>query len=292
MLIDQAQSFAAAQVNATLTLRNWYIGRMVDVAVLHEDRAGYDQGVVASLGRQVSWTHFKILLPVSSPEARAFYVKETIERRLGVRDLRQAIERKAFERREIADSQIPEGSAVPLDAFRDPTLLDMLGLADTFLERDLEAALRRDMESFLLEAARGWAFVERQKRMTFDGDDYYLDLLFYSRPRRRLIAVELKVGKFKPSYQWQMNFYLKGLDRHERQSDENPPIGLILCTSASREQIELLQLHKDEIVVAEYWTALPPKAELESKIKEIYREARQRIARRQVMAGKNEDYEY
>ena len=324
-LIDQAQSFAAAQVNATLTLRNWYIGRMIDVAVLHEDRAGHDQEVVASLGRQltarygrgferanlyrmvqfsqvfpdvelvaslgrqVSWTHFKTLLPVSSPEARAFYVKETIERRLGVRDLRRAIERKAFERREIADSQIPDGSAVPLDAFRDPMLLDMLGLADTFLERDLEAALRRDLESFLLEVGRGWAFVERQKRMTFDGDDYYLDLLFYSRPLRRLIAVELKVGKFKPSYQGQMNFYLKWLDRHERQSDENPPIGLILCTEASRDQIELLEMHKDGIVVAEYWTALPPKAELEAKIREIYREAQERLARRQLAAGGDDD---
>ena len=178
-LIDQAQSFAAVQVNATLTLRNWYIGRMIDVAVLREGRAGHDQelvaslaqqltarygrgydrtnlyrmvrfsqqftdpGLVASLAQQVSWTHFRELLPLATDDARAFYVKETIERRLGVRDLRRAIERKAFERREIADSQIPEGSAVPLDAFRDPMLLDMLGLADTFLERDLEAALRR-----------------------------------------------------------------------------------------------------------------------------------------------------
>lgn len=230
-LIDQAQSFAAAQVNATLTLRNWYIGRMIDVAVLHEDRAGHDQELVASLAQQVSWTHFRELLPLTTDDARTFYVKETIER-------------KAFERREIADSQIPEGSAVPLDAFRDPMLLDMLGLADTFLERDLEAALRRDMESFLLEVGRGWAFVARQKRMTFDGGDYYLDLLFYSRPLRRLIAVELKVGKFKPSYQGQMNFYLNWLDRHERQTDENPPIGLILCTEASRDQIELMEMHR------------------------------------------------
>ena len=324
-LIDQAQAFAAAQVNATLTLRNWYIGRMIDVAVLREGRAGHDQELVASLGRQltarygrgferanlyrmvqfsqafpdvelvaslgqqVSWTHFKALLPVPSSEARAFYVKETIDRRLSVRELRHAIERKAFERREIADSQIHEGSAVPLDASRDPMLLDMLGLADTFLERDLEAALRHDMEAFLLEVGRGWAFVERQKRMTFDGDDYYLDLLFYSRPLRRLIAVELKVGKFKPSYQGQMNFYLKWLDRHERQPDENPPIGLILCTEASRDQIELLELHKDGIVVAEYWTTLPPKAELQARIQAVYREAQERIARRQLTAAAEED---
>ncbi|WP_370893997.1 PDDEXK nuclease domain-containing protein [Janibacter sp. GXQ6167] len=258
-LIEQAQAFAATQVDATLTLRNWYIGRMIDVAVLREGRAGHDQKLVASLAQQltsrygrgydrtnlyrmvrfsqqftepelvaslaqqVSWTHFRELLPLATDDARAFYGREIIERHFSVRELRYAISRKAFERREIADSQIPEGSAVPLDAFRDPMLLDMLGLADTYLERDLESALVHDMEAFLLEVGRGWAFVERQKRMTFDGDDYHLDLLFYSRPLRRLIAVELKVGKFKPSYQGQMNFYLKWLDRHERQADENPP---------------------------------------------------------------------
>lgn len=324
-LIDQAQAFAAAQANATLTLRNWYIGRLIDVAVLREGRAGHDQELVASLAQQltsrygrgydrtnlyrmvrfsqqftdpervaslaqhVSWTHFRELLPLGSGEARIFYVQETIDRRLSVRELRHAISRKAFERREIADSQIPEGSGTPLDAFRDPMLLDMLGLADTFLERDLEAALRHDMEAFLLEAGRGWAFVERQKHMTFDGDDYFLDLLFYSRPLHRLIAVELKVGKFKPSYQGQMNFYLKWLDRYERQADENPPIGLILCTEASRDQIELLELHKDGIVVAEYWTTLPPKAELQARIAQIYREAQERIARRQLTAPEASD---
>ena len=288
-LIDQAQAFAAAQVNATLTLRNWYIGRLIDVAVLREGRAGHDQELVASLAQHFSWTHFRELLPLATDDARAFYVKEIIDRHLSVRELRHAISRKAFERREIADSHIPEGSAVPLDTFRDPMLLDMLGLADTFLERDLEAALRHDMEAFLLEVGRGWAFVERQKRMTFDGDDYYLDLLFYSRPLRRLIAVELKVGKFKPSYQGQMNFHLKWLDRHERQEDENPPIGLILCTEASRDQIELLELHKDGIVVAEYWTTLPPKAELQARIQAVYREAQERIARRQLTEAAEED---
>lgn len=324
-LIDQTQAFAAAQVNAALTLRNWYIGRMIDVEVLKEGRAGYDQEIVATLSPQLtkrfgrgfnqsslyrmikfsqtfpdieivatlspklSWSHFREIVALPHADARSFYATEAAARNLSVRDLRYAVSRKAFERREIADSQIPEGSAVPLDAFRDPVLLDMLGLAGTFLERDLEAALRHDMEAFLLEVGRGWAFVERQKRMTFDGDDYYLDLLFYSRPLRRLIAVELKVGKFKPSYQGQMNFYLKWLDRHERQTDENPPIGLILCTTASRDQIELLELHKDGIVVAEYWTTLPPKAELQARIQAIYREAQERIARRQLTAADEED---
>ncbi|MFT4296678.1 MAG: PDDEXK nuclease domain-containing protein [Micropruina sp.] len=209
-------------------------------------------------------------------------------RNLSVRELRRAIERKSFERREIADSQIPEGSAVPLDTFRDPMLLDMLGLHDSFREGELEEAIVRALEPVLLEVGQGWAFIERQKRISFDGDDYHLDLLFFSRPLRRLIAVELKIGKFKPSYEGQMNFYLKWLNRFERQADENPPIGLILCTEASREQIELLEMHKDGIVVAEYWTALPPKAELEAKIRKIYREARERIARRQIMPAVDE----
>jgi len=222
-LIDQAQAFAAKQLDATLTLRTWYIGRIIDVAVLREGRAGQDQELVALLEQQVSRTHFKALLPLANAEARAFYEKETIDRRLSVRELQHAIERKAFERGEIADSQIPEGSGVPLDAFRAPMLLDMLVLANTYLERDIESALVHDMKAFLLEVGRGWAFVERQKRMAFDGDDYYLDLLFYSRPLRRLIAVELKVGKFKPSCQGQMNFYVKWLDRHECQPDENVP---------------------------------------------------------------------
>lgn len=138
------------------------------------------------------------------------------------------------------------------------------------------------MESFLLEVGNGWAFVARQKRMTVDNDDFYLDLLFYSRPLSRLIAVELKVGRFKPSYKGQMDFYLKWLNRYERREGEETPIGLILCTETSREQIELLEIHKDGIVVAEYWTALPPKAELEARIQEIYQAASERVARRAI----------
>ncbi len=125
--------------------------------------------------------------------------------------------------------------------------------------------------------------------MTFDGDDYCLDLLFYSRPLKRLIAVESKIGKFKPSYNGQMDFYLKWLNRNERQPGEEPPIGLILCTEANREQIELLEMRKNGIVVAEYRTALPPKAELEAKIREIYREAQERIARRQISTVTEQD---
>ena len=121
--------------------------------------------------------------------------------------------------------------------------------------------------------------------MIIDDDDYHLDLLFFSRPLRRLVAVELKIGKFKAAYEGQMKLYLKWLDRYERQEGERSPIGLILCTEASREQVELLEMHKDGIVVAEYWTALPPKAELQARIQQIYRAASERVARREIEAS-------
>lgn len=252
--------------------------------MLGSERAAYGEQIVVSLGRQLSWTHFRALLPLKTPEARAFYVQEAVGQGLSVRGLRHLIARKAFERREIANAQLVGETAVPRDVFRDPYLLDFLGLEDTFLERDLETAIIRDMEAFLLEAGNGFAFVERQKRMIIDDDDYHLDLLFFSRPLRRLVAIELKIGKFKAAYEGQMKLYLKWLDRYERREGEESPIGLILCTEASREQVELLEMHKDGIVVAEYWTALPPKAELQARIQQIYQAASERVARREIAA--------
>ena len=226
-----------------------------------------------SLGQQLSWTHFKALLPVRTDEARQFYIDQAVAARLSVRGLRELIGRQGFERKEIANAQTPGSAMIPADSFRDPYLLDFLGLHGAYNERDLEDAIVHDLQEFLLEVGNGWAFVARQKRMVIDNDDFYLDLLFYSRPLRRLIAVELKVGRFKPAYEGQMKLYLKWLDRYERREDEEAPIGLILCTEASREQVEMLEMHKDGIVVAEYWTALPPKPELEARIRAIYRAA-------------------
>lgn len=324
-VIEEGQAAAARQANLALTLTFWRLGRLVGEEVLGSERAAYgeqivvslgrqlverygrsyeekilrrmiqfaeqfpDEQIVVSLGRQLSWTHFRALLPLKSPEARAFYVQEAMAQGLSVRGLRHLISRKAFERREIANAQVVGGTGVPRDVFRDPYLLDFLGLEDTFLERDLEAAIVRDMEAFLLEAGNGFAFVERQKRMIIDDDDYHLDLLFFSRPLRRLVAVELKIGKFKAAYEGQMKLYLKWLDRYERREGEEPPIGLILCTETGREQIELLEMHKDGIVVAEYWTALPPKAELQARIQQIYQAATERVARREIEATSGQE---
>ena len=234
----------------------------------------------------MSWSHFLVLIPLKTSEARLFYAQQAAASNLGVRDLRNLISRKTFERTAIADTQLAQHSPVPHGIFKDPYLFDFLGLKNYYLESDLETAILRELESFILEFGKGFAFVERQKRMIIDGEDFYLDLLFYHRILKRLVAVELKLGKFQARDKGQMELYLKWLDRHERQEGENTPVGLILCAAGSREQVELLEMHKDGIVVAEYWTELPPKKEQEQKIHTLLAEARERLAQRQFRLSK------
>lgn len=234
-----------------------------------------DFEIVATLSRQLSWSHFLVLIPLKSQEAKLFYAKLSQENNFGVRELRQQIGRKAFERTELANIQTVNTEL--FSAFKDPYLLDFLGLKNTFLEKDLEAAILQELENFILELGKGFAFVERQKRMIIDGEDFHLDLLFFHRKLKRLIAIELKLGKFEAAHKGQMELYLRWLHKYEKQEDENPPVGLILCAESSREQVELLEMHQDGIVVAEYWTDLPPKKQLEQKIHSLLIEARERL---------------
>ena len=164
--------------------------------------------------------------------------------------------------------------------FRDPYLLDFLGLHDGYSERDLENAIIREMEAFLLELGTGFSFVARQKRMTIDNEDFYLDLLFYHRDLRRLVAIELKLEKFTAAYKGQMELYLRWLDRYERRAGEEPPIGLILCSKKSHEQIELLQLGQGDIRVAEYFTQQLSPPRLEQELHNAIRRARAQLAQR------------
>jgi predicted nuclease of restriction endonuclease-like (RecB) superfamily len=255
--------------------------------------------IVATLSRQLSWSHVVALLPLKTDDARQFYAHKAADERWSVRELRRHIDRKAFERTLLASSQSrplaaiqvpPAGQALtPGTVFKDPYFLDMLGLRQGHDEADLEAAILRQLEAFILELGRGFAFVERQKRMVIDGEDFYLDLLFFHRRLRRLVAIELKLGRFKAAHKGQLELYLKWLDKHERQAGEEAPIGLILCAESSREQVELLQMHKDGITVAEYWTELPPKAELEQRLHDALIEARERMARRGLLLGGDGD---
>ncbi len=204
-----------------------------------------------------------------------------------VRELRKQISRKAFERTEIANSQVINSKNHSFNTFKDPYLLDFLELKSGYLENDLEKAILFDLEQFILELGKGFTFVERQKRMIIDGDDFYLDLLFYHRKLRRLVAIELKIGKFKASHKGQMELYLKWLDKYEKQKGEEKPIGLILCAESSHEQIELLEMHKNGIMVAEYWTDLPPKDELERRLHKSLIEAKERIERNRLQIEDN-----
>jgi predicted nuclease of restriction endonuclease-like (RecB) superfamily len=161
--------------------------------------------------------------------------------------------------------------------FRDPYLLSFLGLKDTYAEKDLEAAILREMEAFILELGVGFAFLERQKRITVDGDDYYLDLLFFHRRLRRLVAIELKLGDFRPGDKGQMELYLRWLDEYERRQDEEAPIGLILCAGRKQESVRLLDLEASGIRVASYWTEALPREQLERKLHQAVRLARERL---------------
>jgi predicted nuclease of restriction endonuclease-like (RecB) superfamily len=191
---------------------------------------------------------------------------------------RTALSRQPEELAQIEIKALRERDKLTPDlVFRDPYFLDFLGLKDVYAERDLETAILREMESFILELGAGFAFLERQKRMTVDGIDYYLDLLFFHRELHRLIAIELKIGEFQPGDKGQMELYLRWLDRHERKDSEAAPIGLILCAGKRQETIELLDLGSSGIKVSSYWTAALPKAALESKLHEAMRRAQLRL---------------
>jgi predicted nuclease of restriction endonuclease-like (RecB) superfamily len=246
-----------------------------------------DAHIVAPLVRQLSWTHFLILIPLKTQEARLFYAEQASQGRWGKRELTRQIERKAFERTEIANTKLALSHIPDLKGtFKDPYFLDFLGLQNSYLEHDLEQALIRELEQFILELGKGFAFVERQKRMIIDGEDFYLDLLFYHRRLKRLVAVELKIDRFKAAHKGQMELYLNWLDKYERQQGEAAPIGLILCAHAGTEQVELMNLQKDNIMVAEYWTELPPKALLENKLHTALIEIKARLASRKQLEGR------
>jgi len=248
-----------------------------------------DFKIVSSLLRQLSWTHFLALIYLDDPLKRDFYAEMCRVERWSTRTLAQKIQSMLFERTalsrkpaklaELELKQLREEDRLTPDlVFRDPYLLDFLGLKDTYAEKDVEAAILREMEAFILELGVGFAFLERQKRITVDGDDYYLDLLFYHRRLNRLVAIDLKLGDFKPADKGQMELYLKWLGKHERRQGEEPPIGLILCAGKKDETVRLLDLEKSGIRVASYWTEALPQKELQRKLHEAVRLARERLA--------------
>ena len=251
-----------------------------------------DKQIVQTLSAQLGWSHFLEIIYLKEPLQRDFYAEMCRVERWSVRTLRARIggmlyERTALSRkpekliRQELDALRDEDRLTPDLVFRDPYLLDFLGLADTYSERDVEAAILRELERFLLELGTDFSFIARQKRITVDQEDYYLDLLFYHRGLRRLVAIDLKLERFKAADKGQMELYLRWLERHERRPGEESPVGLILCAGKSAEHVKLLELEKSGIRVAEYLTEHLPRPLLEKKLHEAVRAARAQLALRE-----------
>lgn len=247
-----------------------------------------DEAILSAARRELSWTHIKALIYIDDPLKREFYLELSRLERWSSRQLQERMNSMLFERSAISRkpaeairhdlAQLRQEQRVQPDVLlKDPYVLDFLGLNDHYLEKDLEDAILREMEQFLLELGAGFTFVARQKRLQIDNDDFYIDLLFYNRKLKRLVAVELKLGAFKAEHKSQMELYLRWLAKHEQERDELPPLGIILCAGKKQEQIELLELDKSGIHVAEYLTVLPSRETLQAKLHQSIETARLRL---------------
>jgi len=247
-----------------------------------------DSQIVSALQRQLTWTHIKFILYIDDDLKREFYIEMCKLERWSTRVLENRINSMLYERTAI--SRKPEETIkhdlellkneqrlTPDLVFRDPYFLDFLGLRDKYSEKDLEAAIIVELQNFIIEFGSDFAFMDRQKRISVDNEDYYLDLLFYHRRLKCLIAIDLKLGKFQAAHKGQMELYLRWLDKNMKIEGENTPIGLILCAGKSKEHIELLQLENSNIKIADYLTQLPEKQLFEQKLRNAIDIAKQRL---------------
>lgn len=247
-----------------------------------------DEKIVVSLIRQLSWTHILAVIPIEDQLKRDFYIEMCKLEKWSVRTFRERIQSMLYERTAISkkpeltiqhDLELlkNEQKINPDLVFRDPYFLDFLGLSDTYSERDLETSIIAELQRFIIELGSDFAFMARQKRISIDNRDYYIDLLFYHRRLKCLIAIDLKIGEFEASYKGQMELYLRYLAKYEQIEGENTPIGLILCTGKNEEHIELLQLDRSNIRVADYLTELPSQKLLQEKLHRAMEIAHQKL---------------
>ncbi len=247
-----------------------------------------EKEILYALSRQLSWTHFRTFIYLNDEIKREFYIQMARTENWNTRTLNEKIDSMLFERtaiskkpEELIKKELKElrdeNKLSPELVFRDPYFLNFLGLEDNYSEKSLEDAILRELEKFILELGKGFTFVERQKRMLIDGDSFKLDLLFYHRKLKRLVAIDLKLDRFKAQYKGQMELYLRYLEKYETEKGEDSPIGLILCAEGSKEQIELLQLEESGIRVAEYLVELSAKELLQKKLHNVIEKERERL---------------
>ena len=324
-IIEQARGHVAATANYALSVMYWHIGKRINTELLGNKRAGYgkqivasvarqlqeeygskgfdaknihrmmqfaqkfpDEQIVASLMRQLSWTHILQVLAMKDELQCEFYLTLAASEKWSVRQLRKEIDGMLYERTAIATkpdelikkelSTLRDDNVMSPDlVFKSPYFLEFTGLKGMYNEKSLEDCLVTHLEQFIIELGNGFSFVARQKRMIIDGEDFYLDLLFYHRRLHRLIAIDLKKGRFKAEYKGQMELYLRWLEAHEVEPGEESPLGLLLCTEGGDEQIELLQLDKAGIKVAKYMTELPSREVLQRQIQKSLEIAKARF---------------
>jgi len=312
-IIDISKQQATIQLNNTMVLSYWEIGKELKEEILKDKRATYgkevvkkisekltleygrgyskasllrmiqvysffsEKEIVVTLSRQLSWSHFIEFIKLKDELKREFYITMSIHERWDVRTLRERINSMLFERTAISkkpeltirqdlEALSSENKMSTSLFLKDPCLLNFLELEESYSERDLESAILKELEKFILEFGSDFAFLARQKRIQIGNNDYVMDLLFYHRKLKRLVLIELKIGEFIPQYKGQVELYLKWLSKYEKQEGEEEPIAIILCASKDSEVVELMDLSRDNIHVSEYWLQLPPKELLEEKL--------------------------
>jgi predicted nuclease of restriction endonuclease-like (RecB) superfamily len=254
-----------------------------------------DEQILYALRRELTWTHIRTIIYLDDELKRSFYIEMCRLERWSSRTLQERIKSMLYERTAISKlpevtiqndlQQLQETSKLTQElVFRDPYILDFLGLADTYSEKDLESSILAELQRFIIEMGSDFAFLARQKRIVIDNRDYYIDLLFYHRRLKSLVAIDLKIGEFEAGFKGQMELYLRYLQKYEMVEGENLPIGLILCSGKSEEHVELMQLDKSNIRVADYLIQLPPKEVLQAKLHQSIE-----IARNKLLGNKQEE---
>jgi predicted nuclease of restriction endonuclease-like (RecB) superfamily len=275
--------------NLSVLLTEKYGKGWSDRKLLHCIRSAYtftEDQIVYAVRTQLTWTHLRSLMFIEEELKRSFYLEMVRLEHWDTRTLDQKIDSLLYERTALSRKpeelikqelkQIQSTNRLTPDAvFRSSYFLDVLGLADTYSEKDLEDAILLNLQSFIKEMGSDFAFLDRQKRITVDAVDYRIDLLFFHRGLRRLVAIDLKLGKFKPEHEGQMLLYLRYLNKNERKAGEESPIGLILCSEGNTEHIEYLMLEESDIKVAQYFTQLPDKKTLSEKLHKAIAVARE-----------------
>ena len=310
-VLTQARNRAWQAVNSAMVLSYWEIGRIiVEEEQKGERRAGYgtymldvlsekltaDFGkgfdrtnvskmrafylaypIVDALRPQLSWTHYRLLLRVDKPEARAFYEQEAINAGWSTRELDRQVNSLLFERLALSRDKAgvmklaQKGHEIcqPADLVKDPYVLEFTGIRQDkqFLEKDLEQALIDKLQHFLLELGKGFAFMSRQQRITLDGRHFYIDLVFYNRLARCFVLIDLKIGKLTHQDLGQMQMYVNYYQREMTSKDENPPIGIVLCADKSEAVVRYtLPEGNSRIFASRYKLYLPSEEELADEL--------------------------